>query len=598
MIFGADGGRLHPAMLRLNVSVGSLKRILLIIVAALAAVGVAPERSSAGTCGIPGQGTVWIDFADGSVPFWQLFARPGVIAAASNFIYPPQLRAQGAKTVYWDMYLRRRVGTPLEPFDPGLVIERANRLYDLAVASTGCAQPIIAENELNGSRTITPWTAANAQYRRNVLIYVQTLAARGARPYLLVGRPYTVAEAGDWWRQVSAYADVVRESYFSAPQIAKQGTLMGSRSLRMMFRRQLAEFTDAGIPAGKLGLMLGFHTTPGLGGRERASRKAWLEVTKLQTLAARQVAGELGLRSIWSWGWGVWTKAENDPDKPAAACVYLWARSAKLCDGPAAAGAGFDDSRVEGQLVLPPGARCTLYGRPVGEGAIAGLTPITGDAEVAFSAAFARTITSINVPLTTKQVSDAEKAVVASRFGSYARYRAVLARAHASPGTGRAVIADELRRASIESRMKVGPPAPADVQEYYESYGQTEARLVESKSPAPWLGDRKRGFALESNSPPQLFGIPEGGWRKIRTMGGVFKVRAVDPPLALGAIPFGLARPSVVNALKGLARDDRYDSWLLGRERVLVNQTLCRKDVQPEVAVVPLTDYLPFLAAE
>ena len=47
-----------------------------------------------------------------------MFARPGVIAAAANFIYPPQLRALGAKTVYWDMHFLRRVGTPLEPFDP------------------------------------------------------------------------------------------------------------------------------------------------------------------------------------------------------------------------------------------------------------------------------------------------------------------------------------------------------------------------------------------------------------------------------------------------------------------------------------------------
>ena len=156
-----------------------MKKLFLIALAACAAFAAAPHRAEAGTCGISGKGTLWIDFADGSVPFWQEFARPGVIAAAANFIYPPQLRALGAKTIYWDMYLPRRVGTPLEPFDPAVVIDRANRIYDTATMSSGCTQPMIAENELNGANTLTPWTATNAQYRRNVLIYVQTLAARG-----------------------------------------------------------------------------------------------------------------------------------------------------------------------------------------------------------------------------------------------------------------------------------------------------------------------------------------------------------------------------------------------------------------------------------
>ena len=578
-----------------------MKRLLVIVLAACAGFVAVPHRAAAAdTCGIPDKGTLWIDFADGSVPFWQVFARPGVIAAAANFIYPPQLRALGAKTVYWDMNFRTRVGTPLEPYDPAVVINRANRMYATAAMSSGCTKPVIALNELNGASTITPWTASNAQYRRNVLIYVQTLSSLGARPALLVnGQPYTGDVAGDWWREVSKYADIVRESYFGAPRIAKQGAVEGSRTLRTMFRKQLSTFSDAGIPASRLGLMLGFQTTPGFGGRERASRKAWLEVTKLQTLAAKQVAGEIGLRSIWSWGWGVWSKGESDPDKPAAACVYLWARNPKLCNGPAAAGKGFNASRTEGQLVFPPGARCTLFGRPITNGTIAALTPVTGDAEVAFTAAFASAVTGTYVPLKAKQITDAERAAVAENFGgSYARYRAALAKAHAGLGTARAVIADELRKMIIQSGLRVAGPAAADQQEYYETYGASEARLVESKTAAPWLGNRKRGFALESSAPAQLFSIPQGGWQKIRTMRGTYKVRALDAPVPLGAVPFSAARPAIVAALRGLEQADRYDSWLLARENLLDTQTLCRRDQQPQVGVVPLTDYLPFLAAD
>jgi len=578
-----------------------VKRLLVILLAACAAFAVTPHRAAAAdTCGVPNKGTLWIDFADGSVPFWQVFARPGVIAAAANFIYPPQLRAMGAKTIYWDMNFRLRVGTPLAPFDPGVVINRANRLYATAAMSSGCTKPMIAENEMNGASTITPWSMSNAQYRRNVMIYMQTLSSLGARPVILVpSAPYMGGEAADWWRQLSQYADIVRESYFAAPKIAKQGAVAGSRALRAMFRKRVAEFSGVGIPTGKLGLMLGFQTTRGSGGREGASRKAYLEVTKLQALAAKQVAREVGLRSIWSWGWAAWSAGERDPVKPTAACVYLWARDSKLCNAPHAAGKGFNASRTEGQLILPAGTRCTLYGQRITETTIRSLTPITGDADVAFSVAFARAITSTQVRLKAKQIVDAERALVGARFGgSYGRYGAALAKARASRSAARGVIADELRRVAIERGMSGGSPTSADVREFYETYGDTRARLVAAKTRAPWLGNRTRGFALESGAPPQLFTIPQGKWRKIRTMRGVFDVRALDAPVSLGAIPFDMARPAVVSALQELARADSFESWLLRRERALDEQAVCRRDVQPQAGVVDLTDYLPFLAAE
>ena len=63
-------------------------------------------------------------------------------------------------------------------------------------------------------------------------------------------------------------------------------------------------------------------------------------------------------------------------------------------------------------------------------------------------------------------------------------------------------------------------------------------------------------------------------------------------------MPLGVARPAVVTALKSLARDQRYESWLLAKERGYAEIAICRKDEQPTPGVVPLTDYLPFLAAD
>jgi hypothetical protein len=88
-------------------------------------------------CGLPQAQPVWIDYADGMVPFWStIFARPGIVAAASQFVVPPQLRAHGAQTVFFDLYLGNRVGTPSRPADPSVIQARADKLFQTAVATT------------------------------------------------------------------------------------------------------------------------------------------------------------------------------------------------------------------------------------------------------------------------------------------------------------------------------------------------------------------------------------------------------------------------------------------------------------------------------
>jgi hypothetical protein len=305
------------------------------------------------------------------------------------------------------------------------------------------------------------------------------------------------------------------------------------------------------------------------------------------------------LRSVWSWGWGVFSVAEDDPDKPKAACVYLWARNPAYCNVQKIFGKKlFNTSRTEGQLIFPPGARCTLEGKRIDTGDIRGLTSVTGDPNVAFTAVFARAVASLSAPLKPTQISAAEKAVVGSRFGSTAAYHAALARAHASPAAARGVIADELRRALIEQHMRVPPPSSDDVQSFYETYAETNVRHVQTKSGVQWLGGRKDGLALASNAPPQLFSMPAGRWLTIRTMLGPVQVKALEPVVPLGAVPLDAARATVVSALKSLSRDRRYEAWLLARQRVMVDQALCRRDQLPTPGIVPLTDFLPFLSVD
>jgi hypothetical protein len=79
---------------------------------------------------------------------------------------------------------------------------------------------------------------------------------------------------------------------------------------------------------------------------------------------------------------------------------------------------------------------------------------------------------------------------------------------------------------------------------------------------------------------------------------GPVDVKALEPEVPLGAVPLKVARGVVISALKAMAKDRRYEAWLLARQRVEVDQALCRKDELPTPGVVPLTDFLPFLAVD
>ncbi len=575
-----------------------MKRLLVVVLGCIALFAVAPGQAQARQCGLPNQSPLWIDFADGSVPYWPMFARPGVIAAAANFIFPPQLRALGAKTVYWDMYLRQRIGTPSNPKDPAEVRDWADRVFYRAVASSACATPWIALNEMWGSNLATPWSPTNAQYRQNVILFVQRLTELGAHPFLLLStRPFTDGEAGDWWREVALYTDFVREVYFAAPQIYRQGPIRGSRNLRNAFRQGVTDLTSIGIPASKIGIFLGFHTNPGQGGREGLKpASAWFDTIKLQVLAMKQVSREIPLATIWSWGWGEWAQSDRDPDKPAAACVYLWTRDHSLCGGPGMAGPGFDRSLTAGQLILPSGVQCnTPWGR-VRNAQLSSLTGVTGDREVAYTSLFARLVLKGYVLVKPADLKAAERAIVASRFGgSGFAYRRALARAGATRAIARGVIADELRQARIERNFRVAPPSHAEIAEYHSTYSDTPARFVEAIPGPPWLGHRARGVAITGMAPAIVFRIPAGRSVTLHQGKKTVRVRALGPTAPLGAFALSEASPSVRAVLVRNSQEQVFDNWLMRRESSALNSTTCRRDWLPALGTLELTSALPFL---
>ena len=294
-------------------------------------VSSAPGRET-DTCGLPDAGTVWVDYGEGPVKpdTRAVFARPGVVVATSGAAMPKYFRGPRAATAYFVLHLPNIVGQPAKPADPATIPAAADALFAKAVASTACATPWIALNELFGSALATPGRPTNTQYRANVLALMQGLAAHGARPVLFVsGNPNVAGDAAGWWQQVAQTGAIVYEAYYDAKRAAALGSLLGSRRMRLGIRSTVALFQSIGITPDRLGIALGFHSGggQGAGGRQGLQpREAWLRVVKWEALAAKQVAADTKLGSVWSWGWGTFGPASVDPDKPAAACVYLWAR--------------------------------------------------------------------------------------------------------------------------------------------------------------------------------------------------------------------------------------------------------------------------------
>ena len=564
-----------------------------------ATASAAPPPPYAGQCGIPATQPVWAEYGWGLDAFNAILGKPGIVIGSGGGGYAAQMRAAGAAaTIYFDLNFNNRVGTTTKPADPSTMADKAQRLFAFAQTQTGCSTPVIVLNELSGPSLVTPWSDNNAQYRQNALTFVQDLAQLGAHPVLLLpARPYTGGDAGVWWQQAAASAELVREIYVPATSTWKLGPVLGNRTLRNMYRQAVDDFTAIGIPAGKVGLMISFSTTPGFGGRNGLQpASAWYDVAKWQALAAKQVAAELGIASIWSWGWAEWTAPEQDPDKPYAMCAWLWARSPTLCDAPQAI-QGFDASLTEGQLsVLKPGVQCLVGKQVLTNAAIAQLQTLTGDRDTAYSALFERMVESPVEPVSTSDVLAAERAVIRQAFrGSRSLYVAALAKAGASVLVAHGILADELRRAKVESWLPSAAPSVSDVQTFYSSYPDLQVRMVQAR-PAPfWLGNRTQGLALSEVAPPKLFDLPTGRSSSVLTSQGSYTVKALQDALPLGAVPVGQARPTILAALRAFARGVAFEHWTVAKQRGALNTATCARDDLPQPAAVDLVQYLPFL---
>ncbi len=575
-------------------------RAFLALVGALVAILAWPTAGgSALSCGLPETPTTWIDFADSSVSFWrERFARPGVVVATGGTGLATEARAAGAATVHWDMYLRKRVGTPSDPADPSLMDKRADALFEYAASVTGCETPLIALNELWGSSLPTPLTPSAERYRANVLRFVSRLAERGARPALLLSSdPFTGGDAAAWWRSVGAVSDLVLENYANAHVIWRDGAVDGSRRLRERYRQSVARLLAVNVPASRIGIMVGFQTGPGTGGREGLEpRSRWFDVAKWQALAVRQVARELKIAHVWSWGWAQRDARSNDPDKTFAACVWLWARDASLCDAPGELGRELDTDVRTGQLNLPSGTRCVYGSTPLTASSVAALAKVTGDRELALTALVLRGIERERVRIPPSEVLAVERRIVRLRFGgSDAGYRSALSDVGASLQVARGIIGDELRAREIARGLPTAAVSSSDVARFRATYAPVLAREV-AVSPAPsWLPEG-RGLAVATSAPNSVFRLPTGRRSTLRTVEGTFVVEPVDDTTALAAAPAVLGRSAIRRELVVERRAEAYAAWSIRKQKAAESKLVCERDRLPQLGVVDTSAYAPFLS--
>jgi hypothetical protein len=82
----------------------------------------------------------------------------------------------------------------------------------------------------------------------------------------------------------------------------------------------------------------------------------------------------------------------------------------------------------------------------------------------------------------------------------------------------------------------------------------------------------------------------------VRTVEGTFTVKALGETTALGALAGELAHPAIVRELLRERRADAYTAWTISKQKAAQNRLVCERDRLPELGVVTLSSFAPFLA--
>jgi hypothetical protein len=228
---------------------------------------------------------------------------------------------------------------------------------------------------------------------------------------------------------------------------------------------------------------------------------------------------------------------------------------------------------------------CELPGGRIDAAAVAALARALGDRDAAASVLLERLVLRGAADPAPRALRLAEQLFVADRFGgSTAAYLHAIAEAKLSRAAMRAVIEDDLRRQTVAARFVVPTPSAAAIESFYTSYASFRARLVAVSEPVGWLGDRRRGYAIETFAPRTVFGLTRP--RTMPTASGSLRVRPLDETVPLGSLQLSELRPAIAAALRRQARATAYDNWLVRQAEQVLAAATCLGDDLPQAAAV------------
>ena len=521
----------------------------------------------------------------------------------SGAAVPAALRKGGAQTVYWHMKLGALVGTTTAPADPATITAaarsssrggRVDRLRD-AVHRAERAERRLDDDAVDGDELALPPEHPRrccARSRRR---------ARGRSCSSTRSRT-PAATRPAWWREAAQVADIVPEVYFNAPrgdapgrdprQPRGCGRRSGTRSpptRRSGSRSRSSASCSASSPA-----------------RARAAARGssppstWFRVR--EALHARREAGRGRVRDRHGLDVGV-GDVQHRRRRPRQAGgrvrLPLDARPV-LCDGPAAAGTGFDDSRAEGQLeTIPAGAQCTLDGRALRQTDLSRMTAVTRDRDVAFTILYDRLVETglakvVGRARDAGDPGDRRRRLRRQPAGVQRRAREGAGRTSSSRAR-RSPTSSCARRSRARSGARRRPSARSAC--FYGAYADVLIRPFKVTPAAPWLGNRRAGLRARRVGPGRALPAAVRGRLAVHHRPRLVHGHAAGRGAPARRRPArGRARPAIRTTLRSFARTQAYEDAARKRAESALNRTTCLRDDLPNPAVVSVSTYLPFLA--
>jgi hypothetical protein len=136
----------------------------------------------------------------------------------------------------------------------------------------------------------------------------------------------------------------------------------------------------------------------------------------------------------------------------------------------------------------------------------------------------------------------------------------------------------------VRTRFVVTAPGSAAIESFYRAYSAFRARSVQTSEPVGWLGERRRGYAIETFAPRTIFGLRRA--RTMPTATGTLRVKPLGETVPLGSLPLLEVRSAIDTALRRQLRADKYDDWLVAQAKAALERATCAGDDLPQAAAI------------